>query len=372
MLHTPVLRGIKCAFAPRNFSNRIREGLHCPQKSASAKHLYGTRQRNVRPLAEVPESKQEIAGNSRSKDFKSMPVDPGILNFIDSAKLGKRRLPMHRGAAKGVKPLDLSRIVPTEVDQLFSHRTVKFLAAANSPGSFPQDGLPEICFIGRSNVGKSSLLNALCNAAVAKTSARPGFTQTLNWFVFCNSMHLVDLPGYGFAFANAEKVCNWIELVKLYLSSRSSLKKCMVLIDARQPFKQSDLDLLDFLERACRIPYQVVLTKADLVTPADLAKRWQLARAEMESRSRGSKTVHMVSSKNKAGISYLRKEVANLIRPEHKKEIAKRMRAKDEEIKEKEKILEQDKLKSRSVLFKKLKKIRKRLIVSPKPRKRVS
>ena len=146
----------------------------------------------------------------------------------------------------------------------------KFLRACADPQQFPPVGPPEIAFLGRSNVGKSSLINALVGSKIAKTSNTPGRTQTINFFEIRwpgrpkADMLFADLPGYGYARAPKDLVQAWPEFINPYLAERPSLALCVCLVDANIPPQESDLQLMEWLRHYQR-PYVVVATKSDRV-----------------------------------------------------------------------------------------------------------
>lgn len=189
-----------------------------------------------------------------------------------------------------------------------------FFAAAKVSSSFPPPDVPEIAFAGRSNVGKSSLLNALTRQwGVVRTSDKPGLTQTINFFSLGSKLSLVDLPGYGFAYAKEEVKDAWEELVKEYVSTRVGLRRVCLLVDTKWGMKPRDQELIDLMERS-QTKYQIVLTKTDMVFPMDVARRAM----QIEERLRANKSIvqplMMVSSKSGAGIRSLRTVLAKIAR----------------------------------------------------------
>lgn len=186
-----------------------------------------------------------------------------------------------------------------------------FFAGAQSPSSFPKETLPEIGVVGRSNVGKSSLINQLCGSTTARVSDKPGLTQQINFYTAGRDFHLVDMPGYGFAYAKEEAKTQWQSLIESYIRQRKSLKRVMVLTDARHGIKASDKEFLTMLDTV-GIKYQIVLTKCDLVHRTDLAKRHLLIGQEMAGSRHGVSRVMMVSAYQKTGLNELRKEILHI------------------------------------------------------------
>lgn len=139
---------------------------------------------------------------------------------------------------------------------------IKFVGGFDKVSSLPNTQFPEYAFVGRSNVGKSSLLNAIVNANVARTSNTPGRTQTLNLFNIDDRVMLVDLPGYGYARVSKEDALNWLQRLEEYLMTRRQLRRLFILIDSRIGARDSDLDLMDFCD-IHGISYQIVYTKKD-------------------------------------------------------------------------------------------------------------
>src|SRR5512144_2992588 len=149
-------------------------------------------------------------------------------------------------------------------------QTCRFVAGAAKLEQIPVGPLPEVAFAGRSNVGKSSLVNALTGRrTLAKVSNTPGRTRQLNFFDLGGRLTLADLPGYGYARAPKEQVANWTRLVELYLVGRAPLRRALLLIDARHGLKETDERVMAMLDKAA-VSYQVVLTKIDQLRPQQL------------------------------------------------------------------------------------------------------
>lgn len=185
-------------------------------------------------------------------------------------------------------------------------------------GVVAMDGLPpgdriELCFAGRSNVGKSSLINALTNRkALARASNTPGRTQEINFFTASDSHYLVDLPGYGFANAPLPVVEQWQRLMKAYLSGRPNLRRAFVLIDARHGVKPVDEEILTLLDRAA-VTFQAVLTKVDKVKAKDREKSLEITRAALARHPAAFPELIVTSSETGQGIDILRAVIATLV-----------------------------------------------------------
>src|SRR5581483_10527529 len=189
----------------------------------------------------------------------------------------------------------------------------RFVAAAGSAASLPPAKGTEIAFAGRSNVGKSSLINALTGRkALARTSNTPGRTQELIFFHGPGRLVLVDMPGYGYAAAAKSKVAAWTRLIHDYLRGRATLARVYVLIDARHGIKPTDDAILDTLGKAA-VSHQIVLTKSDQVGDADLAARIQALNATMAKRPAAFPQVLATSARTGAGVAELRAAVARLM-----------------------------------------------------------
>lgn len=187
-----------------------------------------------------------------------------------------------------------------------------FLLGAAGLDQIPPSDLAEIAFAGRSNVGKSSLVNALTGRkSVARTSHTPGRTQQVNFFDLGGRMMIADLPGYGYAKAPKDQVAKWTRLVNAYLKGRQELRRVLVLIDARHGIKDVDRDVMKMLDGAA-VSYQVVLTKVDKVKPAPLEKILTNIRAELSRHVAAHPVVRCTSAAKKIGIETLRAELAQL------------------------------------------------------------
>ncbi len=184
-------------------------------------------------------------------------------------------------------------------------------------GVVAMDGLPpadrlEVCFAGRSNVGKSSLINALTGRrAIARTSNTPGRTQEINYFTAGDSHYLVDLPGYGFAKAPLPIVAKWQKLLKSYLSGRANLRRAFLLVDMRHGVKEVDAEIMRLLNQSA-VTFQVVLTKADKLSAADQDKTLAQVRAALAKHPAAYPELVVTSSEKGAGIPTLRAIIAGL------------------------------------------------------------
>ncbi|WP_296611098.1 ribosome biogenesis GTP-binding protein YihA/YsxC [Sphingomonas sp.] len=179
---------------------------------------------------------------------------------------------------------------------------VAFLKSAPALEHLPDPMVPEIAFAGRSNVGKSSLLNKLTNRnALARTSNTPGRTQELNFFDVGEPLafRLVDMPGYGFAKAPKDVVRKWRYLVNDFLRGRQALKRALVLIDARHGIKDVDREIMDMLDKAA-VSYRLVLTKADKIKPTELDK--VAAQTAEEARKRPAAHPDILSTSSETGL----------------------------------------------------------------------
>ena len=193
---------------------------------------------------------------------------------------------------------------------------VAFLKSAPALEYLPDAIAPEVAFAGRSNVGKSSLLNALTGrTALARTSNTPGRTQELNFFDVGEpvQMRLVDMPGYGFAKAPPEVVRRWRFLVNDFLRGRQALKRALVLIDSRHGIKDVDREIMAMLDKAA-VSYRLVLTKADKVKASELASIADATAAEARKRPAAHPDIIATSSEGGMGIAELRAAVVEAAR----------------------------------------------------------
>lgn len=185
-----------------------------------------------------------------------------------------------------------------------------FVLAASEPAHFPPRSMPEVAFIGRSNVGKSSIINALTGRRnLARASSTPGRTQQVIFFNLADRLMLVDLPGYGHAKAPVAEKDQWNDLVQFYLRSSPGLKCICLLIDGRHGAKANDLEMMSSLDRAAVI-YQAVLTKTDQVKKAELEKNCEQVRAALAKHAAARDALILTSSETKDGIADLRRFLA--------------------------------------------------------------
>jgi GTP-binding protein len=200
-----------------------------------------------------------------------------------------------------------------EVGRLLFASECKFFFGAQRLDQVPPATGPEIAFAGRSNVGKSSLLNALTGRkALARASSEPGRTRQLNFFDLAGVVTLVDMPGYGYARASKDIKADWQGMMFDYLRGRPTLRRVMLLLDARIELKQADHDVMALLDRAA-VTFQIVLTKSDGLKPAALARK--LAEAERLARSHAAAYpgVLHTSSETGDGVAALRGALATLL-----------------------------------------------------------
>ncbi len=196
-----------------------------------------------------------------------------------------------------------------EAARVLFARPVSFMMGAVNIDQLPPADLPEVTFAGRSNVGKSSLINALVGQKyLARASNEPGRTREVNFFLLNDALRLVDLPGYGFAKASKTTVKKFQNLGRDYLRGRPNLKRAYLLIDARHGLKDADKEPMDALDKAA-VSYQLTLTKADKIKPAELARVIEQTRGAIKKRPAAHPVVLATSSETGFGIPELRAEI---------------------------------------------------------------
>lgn len=196
--------------------------------------------------------------------------------------------------------------------EAFFKQPCNFVLGVAKLEQLPLTDIPEVAFAGRSNVGKSSIINALTGQkGLAKTSNTPGRTQQLNYFNLSDKIHIVDLPGYGFAQAPENMVKQWQNLIFTYLQGRVNLKRVFVLIDSRHGIKKVDLEIMEMLDKAA-VTYQIVLTKTDKISTKALEKVLAETQKTIKDHAAAYVTVLATSSEKKTGLNELRYEIKSL------------------------------------------------------------
>lgn len=199
-----------------------------------------------------------------------------------------------------------------EAGRLLFTRPVTFMKSCVSLETLPPMGPPEVCFAGRSNVGKSTLINALTNHhGLARASNTPGRTQELNYFSAQDRLYVVDLPGYGYAKAPKYKVAAWTKLTRAFLRGRATLRRVFVLVDSRHGLKDVDLELMDMLDETA-VTYQIVLTKSDKLKKGELGRVHAHTLEAIAKRPAAFPVVALTSSEKSLGMPQLRAEIATL------------------------------------------------------------
>ena len=202
-----------------------------------------------------------------------------------------------------------------EAGRLLFARDVTFMLSAVSLDTLPPARLPEICFAGRSNVGKSSLINALTNRkGLARASNTPGRTRELNYFNVDERLFVVDLPGYGYAKASKADIARWTKLTRQFLFCRASLRRVFLLIDSRHGIKDSDLELMGMLDETA-VTYQLILTKVDKLKKGEVEKVEAKTLKAIAKRPAASPELICTSSEKKRGLDELRAEIVTLALP---------------------------------------------------------
>ena len=207
---------------------------------------------------------------------------------------------------------DVSDLEAREAGRLLFAGPVEFVKGVVAMDGLPAADRPEVCFAGRSNVGKSSLINALTGRkALARASNTPGRTQEINFFAAGPAHYLVDLPGYGYAEAPLAVVEKWQRLLKSYLSGRQTLRRAFVLVDTRHGVKAVDEEIMALLDRAA-VTFQVVMTKADKVKEADHPAVLDQVRSALVKHPAAFNGIVLTSAETGLGIETLRALVAGL------------------------------------------------------------
>ncbi|KAJ1921578.1 hypothetical protein H4219_000616 [Mycoemilia scoparia] len=275
------------ARAPIRHFNQI-SGTLCPPPIRASTFLYSTKttdpEKNykykfdtaVQTLHKLTKAAPE--GTSNRRRFMMIKPDPKTLKFLDEQDLGTVKVTRF---LRNTKKFEI--LPPVDIRLPF----MNFFAGAETPASFPKEILPGIAFVGRSNVGKSTLLNILCESTMARVSDKPGLTQQLNFYAAGRDFHLIDMPGYGFAFAKDEKKETWVPL-------------------------HVDQEFLTLLDKI-KIKYQLVMTKCDLVHREDLARRHLLLSEAIKKSSSCVDRIFMVSAKTGGGMNLLRKEILHIV-----------------------------------------------------------
>jgi GTP-binding protein len=190
---------------------------------------------------------------------------------------------------------------------------VDFVKGVTTLAALPPADRAEVCFAGRSNVGKSSLINALTGRkGLARASNTPGRTQEINYFALGATHYLVDLPGYGYAEAPPAVVARWQALLRDYLAGRVTLRRAFVLVDARHGVKSPDEEIMALLDRAA-VSFEVVLTKADKIAPREVPARLERVAAALARHPAAYPEIVLTSSETGLGIPTLRSRIAGLV-----------------------------------------------------------
>ena len=200
-----------------------------------------------------------------------------------------------------------------DAGQVLFSGAITFVKGVVRIDGLPGEIIPEVAFAGRSNVGKSSLLNALTGRkALARTSNTPGRTRELNYFRVADALHIVDMPGYGFAKAPKAQVKGWNDLISDYLRGRPQLKRVFLLIDARHGLKDTDAGALTLMDEAA-VSYQVVLTKIDKISAAQADRVQAATLAKLAKHPAAYPEIIATSSEKRIGIAALRAAIADIL-----------------------------------------------------------
>ena len=205
-----------------------------------------------------------------------------------------------------------NRYSKKNTDDIWFSFKIKRLAKANTFEDFPKTDFKEVAFIGKSNVGKSSLINALIGIPnKATVEDRPGTTRTIDWYQLNKECCFIDLPGYGFAYASQEAKDSWKNLMLQFLTTREQLKRVVLLLDSRHGIKFPDKEMMDLLIEK-KIKFQIVLTKCDLTLAEDLARRHYLTNQEMQGKY-FVQPIQMLSTKTGAGMDPFKNTLLSIL-----------------------------------------------------------
>ena len=211
-----------------------------------------------------------------------------------------------------VGELDFDSLQIEQGRYLFS-QPCKFFHGTDTLQNLPQASLPEVAFVGRSNVGKSSLINAITGRkSLARTSNTPGRTQQLNFFNLGDKIIIVDLPGYGYAKVSKTQVARWTNTMKLFLRGRVPLRRMCLLIDARRGLKDVDREMMDLMDSAA-VVYQLVFTKVDKTSQNELRRNITVTTEELNKRPAAFPVLIQTSAQAKTGLKELRASLAELV-----------------------------------------------------------
>jgi len=210
------------------------------------------------------------------------------------------------------RPLDPDLV---ETGRRLFAREARFVAGVSEPSALPPDRLPEVAFAGRSNVGKSSLVNTLTGRRMlARTSNTPGRTRQINFFDLGGRLVLVDLPGYGYAEASKTAIKHWTGLMRHYLQTRAALQRVCLLIDSRHGIKEVDRSLMRMLDDA-GVSYQIVLTKTDKLATGGLASTTERITVELVTHTAAHPEICLTSAVDRRGIPALHAMLATIALP---------------------------------------------------------
>lgn len=199
----------------------------------------------------------------------------------------------------------------TKVDEYFKKNTPIFKIGAVRESDLPENNIKEVAFIGRSNVGKSSLINSITYSKIAIISKTPGRTKQLNFFQISDNLTIVDMPGYGYAKAGKREVENWNDLIFRYLLKRKNLKRAFLLIDSRHSVKENDEEMMSVLDKS-GILYQIILTKCDQISENEVKVKIDAIQLIFKNHPALFGEVLLASSKNNDGISQIRETIYDL------------------------------------------------------------